>query len=82
MLPPKEVSEAIRALRRNGYSSYLLMHRTGSSSPPIHTRLDSPTHQLVAGALTHRGQGTSSGFTLWSPSARQGAEELSEAPER
>ena len=51
MLPLKDVTEAILALRRNGYSSYLLTHRTGSSSPPIHTRLDSPTHQLVAGAL-------------------------------
>ena len=51
MLPLKDVTEAILALRRNGYSSYLLTHRTGSSSPPTHTRLDSPTHQLVAGAL-------------------------------
>ena len=83
MLPLKEVTEAILALRRNGYSSYLLTHRTGSSSPPIHTRLDSPTYQLVAGALTHQGQGTSSGFTLWSPLASHGAEELRrEAPER
>ena len=69
MLPLKEVTEAILALRRSGYSSYLLTHRTGSSSPPIHTRLDSPTYQRVARALTHRGQGTLSGFTLWSPSA-------------
>ena len=43
MLPLKDVTEAILALRRNGYSSYLLTHRTGSSSPPIHTTLDSPT---------------------------------------
>ena len=46
MLPLKEVTEAILALRRNGYSTNLLTHRTGSSSPPTHTRLDSPTHQL------------------------------------
>ena len=46
MLPLKEVTEAILALRRNGYSSYLLTHRTGSSSPPTHTRLDS---QLYCG---------------------------------
>ena len=49
MLPLKEVTEAILALRRNGYSSYLLTHRTGTSSPPTHTRLDSPTHQLYCG---------------------------------
>ena len=49
MLPLKEVTEAILALRRNGFCSYLLTHRTGSSSPPTHTRLDSPTHQLYCG---------------------------------
>ena len=49
MLPLKEVTEAILALRRNGYSSYLLTHRTGSSSLPTQSRLDSPTHQLYCG---------------------------------
>ena len=83
MLPLKDVTEAILALRRNGYSSYLLTHRTGSSSPPIHTRLDTPTHQLVARALVHRGRETSPGFTLWSPLASHGVDELMrEAPKR
>ena len=55
----------------------------GSSSPPIHTRLDTPTHQLVAQALAHRGQETSPGFTLWSPLASHGVDELMrEAPKR
>ena len=39
--------------------------------PPLRTRLDSPTHHLVAGALALRdqgGSGVSPGFTLWSPS--------------
>ena len=49
MLPLKEVTEAILALSRNGYSSYLRTHRTGSSSPPTHTRLDSAIHQLYYG---------------------------------
>ena len=53
MSPLKEVTEAILALRRNGYSGYLLTHRTGSSSPPTHTRLDSPTHQLYCGQVPH-----------------------------
>ena len=77
MFPVKEVQEATLALRRAGYSSYLLTHRAGSSYPPIHTRLDSPTHHLVAGALAHRGQGESGaspGFTLWSPSINPGEE--------
>ena len=34
MFPVKEVQEAMLALRRAGYSSYLLTHRVGSSSPP------------------------------------------------
>ena len=57
MFPVKEVQEAMLALRRAGYSSYLLTHRAESASPPIHTRLDSPTHHLVAGALAHRARG-------------------------
>ena len=67
------------ALRRAGYSSYLLTHRVGSSSPPIHTRMDSHMHHLVAGALALRGQGgsgVSPGFTLWSPSINPGEEEI------
>ena len=83
MFPVKEVTEAILALRRRGYSSYLVTNRTGSSSPPIHTRLDTSTHQLVARALAHRGQKTSPGFTLWSPLASHGVDELMrEAPKR
>ena len=69
----KEVTEAILALRRRGYSSYLVTHRTGVL---LHTRLDTPTHQLVAGTMAHRAQETSSGFTLWSPLASYGVNEL------
>ena len=74
MFPVKEVTEAILALRRRGYSSYLVTNRTGSSSLPIHTRLDTPTHQLVARSLAHCGQETSPGFTLWSPLASHGVD--------
>ena len=67
MFPVTEVREAMLALRRAGYTStYLLTHRAGSSSPAIHTRLDSNTHNLVAGALFHREQGGS----VASPSGR------------
>ena len=87
MLPVTELREAMLALRRAGYTStYLLTHRAGSSSPAIHTRLDSNTHNLVAGALAHREQGgsvASPGFTLWLPSTNPGGEELlREVPDR
>ena len=53
MFPVNEVTEAILALRRRGYSSYLVTHRTGVL---LHTRLETPTHQLVGGTLAHRAQ--------------------------
>ena len=50
--------EALLALRRAGYTStFLLTHLAGASSPAIHTRLDSHTHYLVAGALAQGEQG-------------------------
>ena len=77
---PVEVREALLALRRNGYTStFHLTHLAGSSSPAIHTRLDSHTHHLVAGALAQGEQGgsvASPGFTLWSPSTNPAGEEL------
>ena len=80
MFPVTEVMEALLALKRNGYTStFLLTHRAGSSSPAIHTRLDSHTHHLVAGALAQGEQGrsvASPGFTLWSPSTNPVGEEL------
>ena len=84
---PVEVREALLALRRAGYTStFLLTHRAGSSSPAIHTRLDSCTHHLVAGALAQGEQGgsvASPGFTLWSPSTNTVGEELlREVPDR
>ena len=84
---PVEVREALLALRRVGYTStFLLTHRAGSSSPAIHTRLDSHTHHLVAGALAQGEQGgsvASPGFTLWSPSTNPVGEELlREVPDR
>ena len=84
---PVEVREAVLALRRAGYTStFLLTHRAGSSSPSIHTRLDSHTHHLAAEALAQREQGgsvASPGFTLWSPSTNPVGEELlREVPDR
>ena len=77
---PVEVREALLALRRAGYTStFLLTHRAGSSSPAIHTRLDSHTHHLVAEALAQGEKGgsvVSPGFTLWSPSTNPVGEEL------
>ena len=87
MLAVTQVREALLALRRAGYTStFLLTHRAGSSSPAIHTRLDSHTHHLVAGALAQGEQGgnvASPGFTLWSPSTNPAGEELlREVPDR
>ena len=44
MFSVKEVTKAILALRRHGYSSYLVTDRTGVL---LHTSLETPTHHTM-----------------------------------
>ena len=74
MLLMSDVQPTVLALRRAVYTHYLLTHNARSSSPPIHTRMDSQTMQ---------GPRREWGLTLRSPSSNiRGASAGGEVPDR
>ena len=74
MLLMSDVQPTLLALRRAVYTHYLLTHNARSSSPPIHTRMDSQTTQ---------GPRREWGLTLRSPSSNiRGASAGGEVPDR